>query len=128
MSPFTLTTLFSLPLGVYVLAVFGLFYALMRLDERRQDKQEKRRGYRILWLSSGQLRGNENEWAMEYREKGNSLYFYGKEARQGANTLNIPSAEHWDESVAEWARGRRKAILQCVRAEQRTGHFVIREI
>ncbi len=96
--------------------------------EKRAEAQEKRLGYRVLYLSPNILRMGIEEWAVEYRENGQSFLLYGKVVKKGPNTLDVPSVEHWNESVPEWAKGRREEILRRVRAEEAKYHFVIREI
>ena len=68
-------------LSIFLLRLFGLVIGLLFVgffvSERREKRRREREGFWVEVLFYGQLRGEEDAWAVVYHEENKTLWFTG---------------------------------------------------
>ncbi len=97
-------------LVVIILAWFAV-WVMIKQDERRRARQ----GYWVEYLSPGQLRADEDGFAVVYHEADRWHFFYGKVGSpQNLNRLLVPDAAQWQAQLPDWLHGRREVVLERI--------------
>lgn len=79
--------------------------------------REIRRGFWVRYISPNILRGDPDDFAIEYHEGEKSLMLYGKLLERSKRLVTIPSTQEWETKMPEWAKGRREEIRGRIKAD-----------
>ncbi len=103
------------PLGL--VALIGITLAFAR-NEIREHRRVKNQGYWVEYLSPGQVRAADDDFAVVYHEGERWHFFDGKEhPAPASNILTVPSPAAWPTQVPDWMRDRRDVILERMTQE-----------
>ena len=90
----------------------SILWFLVKQDERKRI----RAGYWVEYLSPGQLRGDEESFAVVYHEGEQSQFFYGKIGGASTHKLSFPSDVNWQAEMPEWLDGKRSIVLARIQS------------
>lgn len=103
------------PVGLLLLALLIIFICQLLLRERWR---RQRQGYWLEYLSPGQLRVGEDDFAIVYHEEKSQHFFQGKVGRHAApDVLTVPSVNEWETHTPAWMHEKRDAILQQIQVK-----------
>lgn len=94
-----------------VAGLAAIAWVLVKWDERKHIRQ----GYWVEYVSPGQLRGNEDDFAVVYHELERWQFFSGKTSRHGKpDQLSFPDEAAWQEQSPGWLSGKREIVLERI--------------
>lgn len=83
-------------------------------ESGRKERELKRQGFHIEFLSEGILRGGPGEILIVYHDVRGKCWFGGKMIG-GKATVKMSESPFWEKSVPPWAKSERQVIIDRIR-------------